>query len=56
MASSSESRHIQIYCLSLDFVHSFEFFGDRDAVSDFVAVSAQASRIAAQHPGIIFRK
>jgi hypothetical protein len=55
-ASSSERRHVQIYCLSLDYVHSFEFFGDRNAVSDFAVVSAQASRIASQHPGLVLRK
>jgi hypothetical protein len=56
-ASPSVQRHfVEIECLSWDSVHSFSFFGERDAVSDFAEVSQLASRIAAQHPGIIFRK
>jgi hypothetical protein len=55
--SPSVQRHfVEIECLSWDSVHSFSFFGERDAVADFAEVSLQASRIAAQHPGIIFRK
>jgi len=53
---SSEHHYVRINCLSLDSVHSFEFFGERDAVSDFAAVSAQASQISSQHPGLILRK
>lgn len=55
-ASSSERRHVQIYCLSPDSVLSFEFFGDRDAISDFAEVSAQALSIANKHPRAIWRK
>jgi hypothetical protein len=55
--SSSEERHfLEIECLSLDSIHSFSFFGERDSVSDFAEVSLQASSIAAQHPGIVLRK
>ena len=52
----SQRHDIQINCLSLDSVHSFEFFGERSAIPDFVEVSRLASQIASQHPGIIFRK
>ena len=52
---SSQRHYVRINCLSLDSVHSFEFFGELDAVSDFAAVSAQASRISSQHPGLILR-
>ncbi len=55
-APASEREFIRIYCLSLDSVHSFEFFGGRNAVSDFADVSAQALRIARNHPGVVLRK
>jgi len=55
-SSSSERHSIEIDCLSPDSVHSFEFFGEGDAISDFAEVSAQASHIAGEHPGIILRR
>jgi len=53
---STEYKYIQIYCISADSVHSFEFFGEQDAIPAFEEVSAQASHIADKHPGIILRK
>lgn len=55
-ASPSAQNLIEIYCLSPDSVHSFEFFGEGDAISDFADVSAQASHIASKHPGTILRR
>jgi hypothetical protein len=55
-SSSSERHSVEIDCLSPDSVHSFEFFGEREAISDFAEVSAQASHIAGEHPGIILRR
>jgi hypothetical protein len=55
-SSPSERGYIRINCLSADSVHSFQFFGERDAISAFAEVSAQASQIASSHPGIILRK
>jgi hypothetical protein len=55
-SSSSERHYVRIYCLSVDSVHSFEFFGERDAVSDFVAVSKQVSGISRKYPGMIVRR
>ncbi len=55
-SSSSERHSVEIDCLSPDSVHSFEFFGERDAIPDFAEVSAQASHIAGEHPGIILRR
>lgn len=55
-ASSSELRYVPIYCLSSNYVYSFEFLGERSAISDFAEVSAQALRIASKHPGIVWRK
>ncbi len=55
-ASPSQGREIQIYCLTFDSVHSVEFVGDRNAVSEFADVLAQAVRIADRHPGTIVRR
>ncbi len=57
VSRSSSGRHsVEIDCLSSDSVHAFEFFGERDAISDFADVSAQASKIASEHPGTILRR
>jgi len=55
-SSSSQRHYVLIACLSTDSVHSFEFFGERDAVPDFAEVSALASHVASEHPGTVLRK
>jgi hypothetical protein len=48
-------EYVRIYCLSTDSVHSFEFFGKRDAIAAFARVSSEALQIIRRHPGSIFR-
>jgi len=46
---------IQIYCLSADSVHSYEFFGAAHDIPSFFDIAAQAVRIGNKHPGRVFR-
>lgn len=52
----SRSEYVRIYCLSADSVHSFEFFGQRDAIAGFASVLAQATQITGRHSGSIVRR
>jgi hypothetical protein len=55
-AEDAKAKYVRIYCLSADFVHSFEFFGQPDAIAAFAQVSSDATQIIRRHPGSVFRK